>query len=42
MAQLNIWKKYVEKNANNWHKLNELKNAVFNRFQKAREILTNS
>jgi hypothetical protein len=27
----------VLKNGNNWYKLSELKNAVFNRFQKARE-----
>ncbi len=37
MAQLKIWKGYVEKNGNNLHKLSELKNAVFNRFQKARD-----
>ncbi len=37
MAQLKIWKGYVEKNGNNLHKLSELKNAVFKRFQKARD-----
>jgi len=36
-AQLKIWKGYVEKDGNNWHKLSELKNSVYNRFKKARE-----
>ena len=36
-AQLKIWKGYVENNGNNWHKFSELKNSVFNKFQKARE-----
>ncbi len=36
-VQLKTWKGCADKNGNNQHKLSQLKNAVFNRFQKARE-----